>query len=344
MRKPSEGHQPTPDASPEEDLRSTSSATSGNLVVPVTYYFESREQAGQRRQTRGQFFLYELGEPVMDALKETAGGVAVAIGEAELKQNSPHHDAALIEALQELQTRGIPFDLWANLPDEKGYWIYQGNVDDTKAAILEMLDSAEQQGVNFRNVGLDLEMKGPELGPAALWANLKLAPGERADVLANEKLHQFISEVLAAGIYGVDTYELPIMSDSEAVRRRLGILKPPTREEITDPRYRRVAMVYRTVFEMSMPKLVRIPTPRFIEKYSHEKGRVPALGIISASVENPGRGGLDPKLLLSDAQLEEDVSVALRGSNRELFIFALNGLPVIQRVRKAIEAALKPLE
>ena len=64
----------------------------------------------------------------------------------------------------------------------------------------------------------------------------------------------------------------------------------------------------------------------------------------SASEENPGRGSLDPKLLLSDAQLEEDIRAALGGSNRELFIFALNGVPVIERVRKAIAAAMKPAE
>lgn len=304
-------------------------------VISVTYYLESREEAAHSDISRGQFFLNRIGSNETTALlRKTRSSVSMALNEYEIRD-----DAACVEFLKEYTLRGIPVDLWANLQDEKGYWIYAGNIDEARVAILEMVNRAERAGVRFRNIGLDLEMKGPNLGPSAIWENFRFAPDEKTDAIANEKLRRFVDEVLNGGTYGVDTYELPIMSDCEVLRRRLGILRAP---EISNPHYRRVAMVYRTVYETSLPSVFRRSTPEFIRSYSSRRGRLPALGIISANKKNPGRGELNPQRLLTDQQLEEDCRAVLAGSN-ELFVFALNGLSVIQRVRRAIVAAARQI-
>lgn len=101
-------------------------------------------------------------------------------------------------------------------------------------------------------------------------------------------------------------------------------------------RFKRVGLVYTSV----KPRFVGGSPEQFVRNYSKPFGRVPALGIVSATETNPGRRLTSkPPRFLTAAELQRDVKAALAVSPREFYVFALNGLPVIEQTRAAIEAA-----
>lgn len=299
----------------------------------VTAFVESREQAtraierGEAR-SRGEYLQQHIGsDDVTDALRHMRGRVAVALNQAEIA-----NDPALVDLLRNFNAKEIPVDLWANLEDKDGYWIHAENVPAARAAILEMLNSLERSNVEIATVGLDLEFPATILVPKfniREWR--RLAPWRFSQGQATEQLHSFIEEILDGSAYGVDAYEIPILSDHDWMRRVLGIPKAPT--AVDSPGYKRVGMVYTSV------KPPIMSAERFIEKYSTGKGRVPAIGIVSSSAENPGRD-INFSNLLDDKQLYRDVRKALSVSPEEFYVFALNGLQMIERVREAIQAAV----
>lgn len=299
----------------------------------LTTFVESREQADDaitksKARSRGEYLQQHIGQDeVIDILMSMNGRVAVALNHREIRQ-----DGALVDLLRHFNTKGIPVDLWANLEDHDGYWIHAGNVPTASAAVLEMLNSLERANVDIKRVGLDLEFPATIMLPRfniGEWR--RIAPWRFSQDKATEALHTFVDKILGQSLYGVDVYEIPILSDYSWMRRLLGIPKAPA---IESTRYRRVGMVYTSV------KPPIISADWFIEKYSKGKGRIPALGIVSSSAENPGRD-MNFGNLLDDKKLHRDVRKALSLSPEEFYVFALNGLRMIERVRKAIQLALQ---
>lgn len=301
--------------------------------LSVTTFIESREQAavaaskGEAR-SRGDYLQEHIGsDKVIGTLQAINGRVAVALNQREILQ-----DGALMDLLRHFHIKKIPVDLWANLEDRDGYWIHVGNVSAARAAILEMLNGLEKANVSIERIGLDLEFPATIMVPRfniGEWR--RIAPWRFSQEKATEALHSFIDEVLGQSSYGVDAYEIPILSDYAWMRKLLGIPKAPA---VESSRYRRVGMVYTSV------KPPIIPADGFIEKYSKGKGRIPALGIVSSSRENPGRD-MNFKKLLNDKNLRRDVEKALFISPDEIYVFALNGLRMIERVRDAVQLALQ---
>lgn len=308
----------------------------------ITFFVESREESAEaikqnRASSRGDFLLKQIGEwRTRSALQtEVRGRIALALTPDEIDK-----DPAILELIKEFGVARIGVDIWPNLSDKTGYWLHAGNIEQARAEILEMMNALERRHAAFQNVGLDLEMpkqlaeKGNFL--QGLTTTRPFGFSQRA---AKDSLRALIEEILDDKRHGVNTYEIPLLGDSPAARKLLGIPQAPKQEEICAKagNYKRVAMVYTSVKPNA--KLFGGAPENFIKRYSARLGRVPALGIVSGTGASPGRDISFPKLL-TQAEFERDMAAALEVSPGEVFVFALNGIGVIQRTRTAIEKAL----
>jgi hypothetical protein len=294
----------------------------------VTCFVESREEAelsvnkGEVK-SRGEYLLNRIGQdPVTDLLADVNGRISIALNEQEIG-----NDAALMELLREFNLKGIPLDIWVNLSDEDGYWIHAGNICETGRTTWAMLESLERLNVKADGVGLDLEFPGQMMIPKWNFEEYKrIAPWRFSQKKATESVQRMSEGLLGQG-YGVKTYEIPILGDNRAVRKGMGIPKAPI---IDNPNYERVGMVYTSV----KPPLICDET--FINRWSQVKGRTPALGIVTADPAlNPGRGQNFTQFL-DNERLKRNIKTALEANPEGFHIFALNGLPMIQRVKDAI--------
>lgn len=302
----------------------------------VTFFVESREEADEATErrgygSRGTFFLEQLAtDECLRALREVRGRISIALNHQEL-----HTDRVLIEFLRTLNQARIPVDAWVNLP-EGDYWVHAGNVEEAWRQIYEVLNTLERSHINVQNVGLDLEFPSRFMVPSVnlrnYWAT-KAWTFDRAR--AHDILVSQVDKFLSGGKRGVHTYEIPVMSDSSFIRWILGMVAAPTAAEITDERYKRVALTYTSGAPL-------LPAKRsFIKHFAQGKDRIPALGIVTATDRNPGRN-MSYEKMLSRPGLERDVRTAIAGAN-ELFVFALNGQAVVDRTQAAIRQALMPV-
>lgn len=60
--------------------------------------------------------------------------------------------------IRHLNRSGIPVTAWLLLPEEKGYWFHIGNGPDAIARYIEVRDWAKLNGLEFRYIGLDMEL------------------------------------------------------------------------------------------------------------------------------------------------------------------------------------------
>lgn len=310
----------------------------------VTFFVESREEAevagreNRKIRSRGQFLLDRLGGgDVVTALQEIRGRLSIAMNSREISD-----DYALVDFLREMSVLEVEVDIWPTLSDEDGYWIHAGNSQKAHKTVFEIIEALERKQVDFKNVGLDLEfpiglMQGDSMANT-LRKLMKIRPWRFSQTDATTYIEDLIWQILDDSNHGVHTYEVPILSDNDRLRRFLGIPKAPTiTQPRNDSRHKRVALTYTS----ATPKLAARDPSKFVKEYSASRGRIPALGIVSASRINPGRDLGGKVRFLSDEELQRDVRAALEVSPTELFVFALNGKSVIDRTRAAIEAALK---
>jgi hypothetical protein len=315
----------------------------------VTFFVESREesqivqQQKPRIRSRGQFLLDRLGGgDVVNVLREVHGRLSIAMSSQDISG-----DNALVEFLREMSILDVGIDIWPTLSDEDGYWIHAGNGREAYIEVFRIIEALERKGVDFQNIGLDLEfpiglMQGGSLANT-LRQLMKIRPWRFSQADAAIYIKDLMQQILANSKYGVHTYEVPILSDNDRLRRFLGIPQAPVTVRFGDydrdyhgPRHKRVALTYTS----ATPKFAARDPAKFVREYSGGRGRIPALGIVSASEINPGRDLGGRVQFLNDEALKRDVRAALEVSPTELFIFALNGKPVIDRTRAAIEATI----
>lgn len=307
----------------------------------VTFFVESREESSQA-PSRGKFLLDRLGDGnVISALQEVRGRISIALNLRELGE-----DDALIDFLREYNILDIPIDIWPNLEDKDGYWIHRGNLKTAYTQVLEIIERLIGKRVDFQNIGLDFEFPIQILkGGFQLREYLRQKPWQFSDSDARVYIEELVSRILRETPYGVHSYEVPVLSDGltngfELLRKLLGMPRPPERPNsvmITPERFKRVGLVYTSV----KPRFIGGPPEEFVKNHSANFSRVPALGIVSANDINPGRSiGSKPPRFLNEAELQRDVRAALKVSPQEFYVFALNGLPVIERTRAAIETVM----
>jgi hypothetical protein len=291
----------------------------------ITFFVESREESERAIDkglchSRGQCLQGKIGsDKVLRALKAIGGRISMALHKKEVKE-----DSALIELLQHYNQSDIEVDAWIN--PEPGYWTHAGNIDETRRDTYEIANRLVQKNVIIDNIGLDLEVSErlvlPKFNIIELFRNLGISQKEAAD-----KLQKLVEDLLSQTSYGVNTYEIPFLSDNILTRQLAGIPKTPN---IQSPRYQRVAMVY-TTFKPFFDS-----AESYIRTYSTQMDRIPAIGIVSASNENPGRGEMGTYKMLSDQELQRDIGIVMEISPDQFFVFALNGHRVIERVRTAM--------
>jgi len=75
------------------------------------------------------------------------------------------------EVIRHLNRSGIPVTAWLLLSEEKGYWFHIGNGPEAIARYIEVRDWAHANGLEFRYIGLDMEldMKDVRLFKSAPW-------------------------------------------------------------------------------------------------------------------------------------------------------------------------------
>lgn len=315
----------------------------------VTFFVESREEAesaqreNKKIRSRGQFLMDRLGGgDVVTALEEVRGRLSIVMSRQDIG-----NDDVLVDFLREMNILGIGIDIWPTLPDDDGYWIHAGNIGKARAEVFAIIETLERKKIDFKNVGLDLEfpiglMQGGSTAET-LRRLMKIRPWRFSQTDAAADMENLVRQILENSNYDVHTYEVPILSDNDRLRRFLGIPKAPAVAQYPDRdrvyhegRHKRIALTYTS----ATPKFAMRDPAKFVKEYSAGRGRIPALGIMSASEINPGRDLGGKVRFLSDEELQRDVRAALEISPTELFIFALNGKPVIDRTRAAIEAAL----
>ncbi len=297
----------------------------------VTYFVESREESqidvkAGKVASRGEYLLQKIASPeCLDELTKTRSRIALALRVDELEE-----DQALQELLQEYAVHKIEADIWVNMTDKDGYWLHAGNVGDAHKNVFAMMNVLDQKNIPFQNIGLDLEFPAdifvPKPSLRRWWA---IKPWRFDQNKATADMQTLIEEVLQTRKHKVHTYEIPILSDYALTRRLMGIprIMLPNHSEV-----KRVGMVYTSLKPPVLTKKF------FIKNYSVGKKRVPALGVMSADERiQPGRG--DPFIgAMSEKSMREDIRIATKVSPDELFIFALNGVELIQKVRRAIES------
>jgi hypothetical protein len=243
-------------------------------------------------------------------------------------------DPQMVEFLRELNLKDVPVDAWPNMRDCDGYWMHNGNMDEGRRNIFAILDALAKKNIDVESVGLDLEPPLAVLKDGKPMRGICTEkPWLPSPAKAEDKLRRLIEEMLGAG-HGVDTYEVPVLSDYALPRRLFGIPQAPLVHPSSMGQHRRVGMVYTSV----TPGMALMGGPEsFVRDYSAGRERMPALGIVSATGKNPGRkfGDTEP-YFLDDRELARDIEAALSVSPKELFIFALNGLQVVERVNAAI--------
>ena len=301
----------------------------------ITFFVESLEESRLSGDSRGQFLLDKLGNgDVVTAIREAHGRLSVAMSHREIA-----NDSALVDWLREMNILDVGIDVWPTLPDEDGYWIHAGNMRKVHEAVFGIIEELERKRVDFQNVGLDLEFPiGLMQGGSTIdmiRQLMKIRPWQFSQTDAKAYLEDLVQQILGQSQYGVHTYEVPILSDNARLRQLLGIPQAPDVKP-HNSRHKRVGLVYTS----ATPKIAMGDPGKFVKEYSAGHGRIPALGIVSASDINPGRNLGGKTRFLTDDELSRDMKAALEISPKEVFVFALNGKPVIDRTRIAIETAM----
>lgn len=266
---------------------------------------------------------------MLAALSATGAAVSLAAFPAE---------PGLSEIVRELNRRGVPIDLWLNLPYELGYWQSKGNIEDALRESERLMDWIERDQLKVRNVGIDVE---PTLQLTALLLDLRvreLVAEIRA--MPRPRGAQRLFERMIRGInatHGVDIYVHPLFGHRLGrVIFNLYCIPEDFRE---DPRNQVVSMLYSS--------LVPVGRARFVERFIGS-GEIPAVGVVSANRQNPGvdlRGRLAarlPQLLIQDS-LNMDVKQVrkiyrARRLPPSMYVFALNGHGTLEQVTRAAGA------
>ncbi len=296
----------------------------------ITYFVESREESQIPQQgeiiSRGEYLLRKIAsDECLDELKQTRSRIAIALRVDELQE-----DYAIQELLQEYAIQGVEADIWVNMTDKDGYWLHAGNVNDAHKNVATMMNVLDQKHIPFKNIGLDLEFPAdifvPKPSLQRWWA---IKPWRFDQKQATAGMQTMIEDVLSTREHKVHTYEIPILSDYALFRRLMGI---PRIALPNHPDVKRVGMVYTSL----KPPVISKKT--FIQNYSIGKGRIPGLGVMSADERiQPGRG--DPFAgAMREVDVAEDLRFATEVSPDELFIFALNGVELMHKVRRATQS------
>jgi hypothetical protein len=146
------------------------------------------------------------------------------------------------EVLKKLNDANIPVVAWLLLPEEKGYWFHSGNGDEAIARYKEIKQWADQQGIRFKGIGLDLEldMNDLKLFKASPWALVRKLPARLYDAKSIENgraVYNQLLQLIREDGYPIESYYASFVKDetehgTTSIQRLTKFLDVPTEKEI----------------------------------------------------------------------------------------------------------------
>ena len=130
------------------------------------------------------------------------------------------------EVVHRLNQAGIPVIAWLLLPEEDGYWCNLKNAPQTLARYQQIKIWAQENGLIWDGIGLDIEPdihEMEQLAQARLrlgWRLVKRLFGRQNLSAARNLYHELVEQIQADG-YRVDVYQLPIIVDERNARSKL---------------------------------------------------------------------------------------------------------------------------
>lgn len=131
------------------------------------------------------------------------------------------------EVLKRLNEAGIPVVAWLLLPKEKGYWFHSGNSKDAFERYYEIKKWAEDAGIKFSGIGIDLEldMNDLELIKTSKFKLLRKVVGrlykKKAFLEAKAQYEKLIAAIRQDG-FSIESYYVPFIGyESEQGRTAL---------------------------------------------------------------------------------------------------------------------------
>ncbi|MEM2637384.1 MAG: hypothetical protein QXL15_03430, partial [Candidatus Korarchaeota archaeon] len=104
-----------------------------------------------------------VSEKAVDILTRYKAQILIALRFEEYKKWT--------KAFKTAYDKGVDIGIWPLLPDEKGYWVNERNVDDFRELLSVLLKWAEENGFAFSWVAADMEMpyyQGQRLSKASI--------------------------------------------------------------------------------------------------------------------------------------------------------------------------------
>lgn len=146
------------------------------------------------------------------------------------------------EILKKLNEANVPVVAWLLLPEEKGYWFHSGNGEEAIARYKEIKQWADQQGIRFKAIGLDLEldMNDLKLFKTSPWALIRKLPARLYDAESIENGRAVYGQLLALirkDGYPIESYYASFVRDetengTTSLQRLTKFLDVPTEKEI----------------------------------------------------------------------------------------------------------------
>src|SRR5258708_19745374 len=101
--------------------------------IRVCCFVESREEAKRRGYRSRSKFLEEhvFTDATLTGLKTAGMGISLAAFAEE---------EGISSVIEQLNSHGIPTDLWLNLPYEHGYWQSKANVSAARTEVAQLLN------------------------------------------------------------------------------------------------------------------------------------------------------------------------------------------------------------
>jgi len=274
---------------------------------------EERTEDKERTQYIREMLYQEYGEEtVLSYLAKKEYSLAIATGILDKKY---------AELIKDINHAGVLVTHWIVVDDNQGYWTNACSLEATKDKIEKLLNWQRKYNLGLAKVGLDIEW--PLQVARAFSSNdfargLRLFWEYRKNIPKNaQEEFEKLLQLLRVKATPVQFYEFP---------KILGWffpsgLKIPKNAEVVEMDY-----------SSMLPKILVL----LLMKVFRSKKRIPALGIINGvSEETPGRM-LGPQLPrhLTAEDLRKDIEAV--GQQDEIYLFALNGVKVIDLLEEAI--------
>jgi hypothetical protein len=232
------------------------------------------------------------------------GGHAVSLGMLDLTP-------ARAAVVRQLEAAGIPVCAWLLLDPAHGYWLTADNAPEAALRYREVHAFAEEHGLGFARIGLDIEAPRAHLDQVlrdpmnAMLDRLRLRRSRAAIAAAEAHYRALVAEIHGHGRL-VESYQFPLVLDERAaqstlMRRVVGLVEVECDAE--------VLMVYRSYFGQAL-----------VHSYCADASRI-ALGVTGGGV-HADEPEIEPRI--GFAELESDLLAASRHS-RELYVFSLEG-------------------